>query len=520
MNKKISLLRVKVDSVEEFRNKIESINNDHKNIDRFQLCLKSSLLNEEFVDEMLNIGAVGVKYILRLEMDQTVSLDALKRLKDLIYQIVVIAGDKSKVNDLVSVCHCLDIDLKNFLQERKNVFGDECRIKQEKSDYLTERKLIEALSEYSGSTNKDIQMLDDTKEVILIAVEAGLSCQICQYLFALRVAQMTDRKIILDDSGNYVRNSNSGKDKFVNELIWSYKLDKEQAEKCAEEAYKVISHFQFEGLELDYIFDLKLPLLSQYFPADSWNAFIERRSEQKFSFMPEILEEMGYSVSLIRDNNGMEFQNNLVSMVYEASLDDIYLEDSDDERLLKYLMKDNSHNIYLSSLAISGNINNSLFSRRDWAQSNLQFPEITEGVNAKIYEEIGKTNSVIIHVRRGEKVYSSWTLDSGYYKSAISEIENASRDKVKYYLFSDSMDWCRQNESELGLDMIRDRLTYVEGNSGKNSYIDMQLMANGTIMIPSPASFFGICAVLLGKIERCVDRRPFLEKGEIRFVEL
>lgn len=518
----ISLLRIGVDSLQDYHEKISKVKKEHRNIDRFQLCIRSSLLDEAFADEMLSVGRVGSKDILRLEVDDNISLDIMNKIKPAVYQIVIIAGDNECIKNVEGHCKQLKIDCRNFVQERNNILSAQCRVRQKTDVFLTEKKLIEAIrGGISRSENVDaIEGLDDTKEIVLVPVGAGLACQIFLYLFAMRAAQATNRKIILDDSGNYIRNSLAGKDKFVDELMWNYHIDEKQAEKCAEEAYKVISHFQFEGLELRYIFDLKLPLLSEYFSDEDWNSFINAGCEQKYSQVPEIIEKMGYPVSLIRDNVGVEFQNNLISLVYETNFKDVYLDNSDDFEKLKKLLDGNIHNVYLSVLATSGDINDSLFKKRSWVQSILQFPTITGTANEKIYKLIGKTKAAIIHIRRGEKIYSNWILDSGYYATAIRTVENLVQEKLMYYLFSDSMEWCKENEEQLGLTEIKDRLIYVEGNTGKNCFRDMQLMSNGTIMIPSPASNFGMCAVLFGKIEKCVGCKKFVEKGEIHFTEV
>lgn len=516
----ISLIRVRIESVEEFREKIISIKNEYKNIERFQLCLRSSLLNERLANEITAVGAIGARNMLRLEVDEEIAPDILEKIKPVICLIVFIAGKKDCISRMEESCRTLKIDYRNFLQDRNNIPSNECIVKERTKACLTEKKLIEAMGGASGLKQVETEKLDDTQEVVLIPIGAGLACQIFLYVFAVKIAQMTHRKIILDDSGNYIRNSLAGKEKFVDELMWNYHIDEKEAVKCAEEAYKVISHFQFEGLELGYIFDLKLPLLSGYFSHDDWSAYIDWSCGQKFSQTPEILEKMGYSVSLIRDNVGIKYQNNLISMLYETSFINIYLNDSEDYNKMKWLLDENCHNAYLSVLATSGDIKDSLFTKGEWIQSIMRFPALEDAENKKICEEIQKCYSVIIHVRRGEKIYSDWMLDSGYYKAAISEIEKMRRDGIKYFLFSDSMEWCRENEEELGLNIIKDRLIYVEGNSGRNSYKDLQLMAEGRIMIPSPASGFSVCAMLFGKFAKCVDKNIFLERKEIKIVEI
>ena len=75
-----------------------------------------------------------------------------------------------------------------------------------------------------------------------------------------------------------------------------------------------------------------------------------------------------------------------------------------------------------------------------------------------------------------------------------------------YFIFSDDIDWCKSNNAQLGLEDVRDRVTYITGNEGKNSYIDMYLMSLGKILVPSYNSTFGYLALLLSEsMEKCVD---------------
>ena len=63
------------------------------------------------------------------------------------------------------------------------------------------------------------------------------------------------------------------------------------------------------------------------------------------------------------------------------------------------------------------------------------------------------------------------------------------------YVFSDDIEWCKQNCEAMGLNRFKD-LVFVEGNTGEKSYIDMQLMKNCNIMIVGNSSFAFLAALL------------------------
>jgi hypothetical protein len=96
--------------------------------------------------------------------------------------------------------------------------------------------------------------------------------------------------------------------------------------------------------------------------------------------------------------------------------------------------------------------------------------------------------SVSIHIRRGDmisnpdvtRVHGYCNLD--YYLRAISFM-NERYNKVRYFVFSDDLAWCKSNlPAELDL-------VFVEGNSGNEAYWDIQLMRNCHHHIIANSSF-------------------------------
>jgi len=91
-------------------------------------------------------------------------------------------------------------------------------------------------------------------------------------------------------------------------------------------------------------------------------------------------------------------------------------------------------------------------------------------------EKIDSCVSVAIHVRRGDYVslpsaselHGSLPID--YYKVAVNKISSTVTD-VRYFVFSDDPNWCREN---LSLDRSA---IYVTHNTGADSWQDLMLMA-------------------------------------------
>ena len=104
---------------------------------------------------------------------------------------------------------------------------------------------------------------------------------------------------------------------------------------------------------------------------------------------------------------------------------------------------------------------------------NFRIP--TDERNKALINKIKVSNSISIHVRRGDYLSSEYfkshavIKDATYYKDAISYLEKKTSEP-HYFIFSDDTQWVRQN-----LDL--ENSTIVDNNSGNKSYIDMYLMS-------------------------------------------
>ena len=105
-------------------------------------------------------------------------------------------------------------------------------------------------------------------------------------------------------------------------------------------------------------------------------------------------------------------------------------------------------------------------------REKLIFPEL-DVKNKEYLDAIQNVMSVSIHVRRGDYVnhfLHGGICDLAYYQKAIAYI----REKVAnphFFVFSNDLDWCKDNLP------LNSNVTYVDFNTGENSFRDMQLMS-------------------------------------------
>ena len=84
-----------------------------------------------------------------------------------------------------------------------------------------------------------------------------------------------------------------------------------------------------------------------------------------------------------------------------------------------------------------------------------------------------------------------------YFQTAIRAVSCLKEFPHKeYFVFSDETEWCQAHELELGLNLISNNVTYVDKNTGKNAFRDLQLLSMGKILVMSQGTF-SLCAFIL-----------------------
>lgn len=109
--------------------------------------------------------------------------------------------------------------------------------------------------------------------------------------------------------------------------------------------------------------------------------------------------------------------------------------------------------------------------------------------NSKLAQEMQRSNSVSIHIRRGDylKIPRYNVCTEEYYDRAIREICKYI-DNPKFYIFSDDPEWCAAFFKKYEFDYL-----IINHNRGENSYQDMYLMSNckNNIIANSTFSWWG-----------------------------
>lgn len=126
-------------------------------------------------------------------------------------------------------------------------------------------------------------------------------------------------------------------------------------------------------------------------------------------------------------------------------------------------------------------------------QNAFNFKVIPSVLNKQILLDIRNTNSVSIHIRRGDylnlqDVYAP--CDKIYYADCISFFENNFKE-LNFYIFSNDIVWAKEN-----LIFKNSKCHFIEHNSGLNSFEDLRLMSSCDHNIIANSSFSWWGAIL------------------------
>ena len=238
-------------------------------------------------------------------------------------------------------------------------------------------------------------------------------------------------------------------------------------------------HTVHNGYELETVFGIKPHMLSECFDDEVWNYMLEERKKGKS--IPQILCENGIEICMIAEVKGYEVFNPFSGKVMKTPTG-------------KYLpeIMDYPGDVYYHGYWI----NKYYFEKYlDIFLQELSFPEIMEEKAKKYLEEIQNMQSVSVHIRRGDYVTLGWAYNNENIRSLVERFAAGMPKDWHLFVFSDDIEWCKENRKELGFDNFQD-VTFVEGNTHGKNYLDLQLMSQCKAMIMSNSSFCYLAALL------------------------
>ena len=154
-------------------------------------------------------------------------------------------------------------------------------------------------------------------------------------------------------------------------------------------------------------------------------------------------------------------------------------------------------------------INKNWFTKyQDIFLNELKFPKTDDFRNQEYLKKIRCTNSLSIHIRRGDYVKLGWAMPTEVYRSLIQSFKtNIPLGKWHLFVFSDDIAWCKEYQKEMGFNSFSG-VTYIEGNIQGKNYIDMYLMTQCKAMLISNSAFCYLAALLNTKKKYYINPNP------------
>ena len=198
-----------------------------------------------------------------------------------------------------------------------------------------------------------------------------------------------------------------------------------------------------------------------------------------------------YNPKFLKDHNGLEIQNvfslelppqtafsNLITFLIRGL-----------NRMVKGLKAEDDM-YYDTAIYYDGWWQNKKYFQNNINKLNFRDFKL-DNLNKELFVKIKTSNSVALHVRRGDYMTPKNIERYGgictllYYQKAMQIVESNMKDP-HYFIFSNDMDWAKKN-------LKVTNVTYVTNNANTNSYLDMFLMSHckAHIIANSSFSFWG-----------------------------
>lgn len=253
----------------------------------------------------------------------------------------------------------------------------------------------------------------------------------------------------------------------------------EQEPWLIDDSFFFVNHVH-NGYELEKAFGIHANLLSQSFDSDVWEELL--RNKKNGISVPQSFRDLGFPMQMIAEYENYREHNPFDGPVYRVPSAEFLPE------ITK--MPANTFTYYHGYW-----LDNRWFlAFRDILQKEFSFPPIDDEKNSAYAGQIRSSDSVAVHVRRGDYVRIGWTSANEYYLEKTKEMLFA-RPAAVFFIFSDDIAWCRENRRELGFDLPKETV-YVEGNMDGQNFRDLQLMSLCDTIIPSKSAFCQLAALL------------------------
>lgn len=242
------------------------------------------------------------------------------------------------------------------------------------------------------------------------------------------------------------------------------------------------------GYELEKVFGIQANLLSRHFDHDVWDELI--KNKKNGLSIAQSFKALGFDIHMVAETANYKEHNPFDGKIFEIPSNEFHPE-------ITCLPLPN---VYYHGYWI----NKKWFETyRDLLKKELTFPPITDTLNQNYANTITSSQSIGVHIRRGDYVDIGWNLESNYYLQSMKTL-TAQYPDAEFYIFSDDLVWCQLHATQLGFDLTN-KVTYVEGNTHGQNFRDLQLMSMCKGLLMSNSAFCFLAALLNDDLKFCIQ---------------
>lgn len=247
-------------------------------------------------------------------------------------------------------------------------------------------------------------------------------------------------------------------------------------------------HTVHNGYELEKVFGIKAHMLSECFTKDVWDFILFERKKGKS--VPQILLENQIPIRMVSETDNYRSFNPFNGQICMVS----------PQQYLPHIL-DVTGDVYYHGYWIHPQW---FITYRNIFLQDFHFPVITDPKNLNYQRQILQTDSLSVHVRRGDYVTLGMAPSPDVYLSCSERFLAEFPGHWHLFVFSDDIPWCMEHYKELGFHLF-ENIIYIEENTNGENYRDLQLMSMCKAMILSNSAFCYLAALLNTRKEHILN---------------
>lgn len=263
---------------------------------------------------------------------------------------------------------------------------------------------------------------------------------------------------------------------------------------------------QWNGYELEKVFGKSIPNIKVLFSEKEWAKIIEEVKDSRFwekqwnypVYITQVLNNHGLSLKNVRGDFEAQSNFSILQRGLIGKLRTSFFNKTKLGNFLRRIITErcySAHYEHPSKRMLFLRTTEDIFTGQrltfklcgtgidnihDEIMETFVFPPFATERNREFAKMLDNCNSVFIHARRGDMLSANgWCYKYGYFRRAVKYIKKHVKDPVfVFFTNTGSIDWCKENARTFALDYSKDKVLFVDWNSGEESFRDMQLMTH------------------------------------------